>query len=188
MKIYVLLGHPDKESFNGQLFDRYVATAKKRGHEVRGQQLGAMHFDPVLWKGYGEKQELEPDLKTAQEHILWCDKWVLIYPMWWGSVPAILKGFFDRVLTPGFAFKYHEKDPFWDKLLKGRSYELINTCDAPKLWVWFQYRNGDFYTIKKATLEFCGLKKAKVWRLDKMKYKNEQDREKILLKIENSIK
>ena len=69
MKIYILLGHPDSESFNGKIFETYASFARKIGHEIRTQQLGQMKFDPVLWKGYKVIQELEPDLKIAQENI-----------------------------------------------------------------------------------------------------------------------
>lgn len=58
MKIYLLLGHPDTETLNGALADTYEAEALKKGHEVRRQNLGAMHFDPILWKGYNTVQEL----------------------------------------------------------------------------------------------------------------------------------
>jgi NAD(P)H dehydrogenase (quinone) len=131
MRLYILLGHPDSESFNGIICNTYKESAIAAGHVVRVQKIGEMKFDPILWKGYKGQQELEPDLLTAQENIKWCDKWVIIYPIWWVSLPAILKGFFDRTLYSGFAYKYHTSDPFWDKLLRGRSSEIITTCDAP---------------------------------------------------------
>lgn len=188
MKIYLLLGHPDDESFNGQIFDTYLKTLSDLGHDIRFQKLGKMKFDPVLWKGYKIVQELEPDLIQAQENILWCEKWIIIYPIWWGNMPAILKGFFDRTLFSGFAFKYHENDPWWDKLLKGKSAEIITTCDAPTIWIWWQYRNSDKNSIKRAILQFCGIKPVKVKRIDRVKYKGESERKRILDKLEMEIK
>jgi NAD(P)H dehydrogenase (quinone) len=187
MKIYILLGHPDSESFNGQIFETYVASARANGHEVKLQKLGNLRFDPVLWKGYKMVQALEPDLLTAQENILWCDHWVIIYPIWWGSLPALLKGFFDRTLYSGFAYKYHKNDPFWDKLLKGRSAEIITTCDAPRWWIWWQYRNSDLNTIKRAILEFCGFHPVIVKRIDRLRFKSESERKKILSSIEKRV-
>lgn len=67
MKIYVLLGHPDPESFNGQIAEAYKAAALAKGHEVRLQKLGEMRFDPILWKGYKVVQELEPDLQQVRK-------------------------------------------------------------------------------------------------------------------------
>lgn len=131
MRIYILLAHPDRDSFNGRLADAYEAAAIARGHEVRRQNLGEMTFDPVLWHGYRRIQPLEPDLVAGQQNITWCEKWVIFYPIWWGAVPALLKGFFDRALYSDFAYRYHDKDPFWDKLLKGRSAHVITASDAP---------------------------------------------------------
>lgn len=170
MNIYILLAHPDKESFNGRLADTYAQAAEAKGHNVRMQKLGEMKFDPILWKGYKEIQELEPDLKTAQANILWCEKWVIFYPIWWGAVPAIFKGFLDRTLYSGFAYKYHTNDPLWDKLLKGRRAHVVTTCDAPRLWIWWMYRNSDINAVRNATLKFCGFSPVKVTRIGRLKY------------------
>lgn len=184
MKIFVLLGHPDSDSFNGRIAETYVRAAIKAGHEVRVQRLGEMQFDPVLHEGYKKIQPLEPDLLTSQENLLWCEKWVIIYPMWWGTVPALLKGFLDRTLLPGFAFKYHTKDPFWDKLLSGKRAEVINTCDSPSLWVRFVYRNSDKHTLVNAVLKFCGIRPVRFTRIGRLRYLTEKQREKWLQKIE----
>lgn len=179
----MLLGHPDSDSFNGQIADSFYQSAVKAGHEVRMQCLGKMKFDPVLWKGYKVVQELEPDLKTAQENILWCEKWVIIYPIWWGSIPALLKGFLDRTLYSGFAYKYRQNGWQWDKLLKGRSALIITTCDAPVWWIWWQYRNSDLNTLKRATLQFCGITPVAVKRYGKLRKRNESQREQILKEV-----
>ncbi|WP_138991072.1 NAD(P)H-dependent oxidoreductase [Larkinella sp. C7] len=187
MKIYILLAHPDSDTFNGRIADAYENEARRKGHEVRRQNLGEMHFDPILWKGYKTIQELEPDLKQAQENIIWCAKWVIIYPIWWGSVPALFKGFLDRTLYSGFAYKYHTDDPFWDKLLKGRSAHVITTCDAPWWWIWWQYRNSDINTVRRATLEFCGISPVRLTRIGRMKYLNDQDRLDWLARIVKAV-
>lgn len=188
MNIYILCGHPFRKSFCGHLTDLYEQRALASGHNVRVQFLGEMKFDPILHMGYKDIQALESDLLQAQENILWCNHWVIIYPVWWGSVPALLKGFLDRTLHPGFAFKYRENSPWWDKYLKGRSAELIATSDAPGFWLNWMYRASDFRTLKTATLEFCGIKPVKTHRLDRVKHKNieilvKEAEKKILSKI-----
>ncbi len=183
MNIYILLAHPDRSSFNGQLADAYEKALLLHGHQVRRHNLGEMEFDPILWKGYAVIQELEKDLRQAQENILWCNQWVIIYPVWWGSFPALLKGFMDRVMLPGFAFKYHQKDPFWDKYLTKRSAHVITTSDAPAVWLWWQYSNSDIKAVKKAILEFCGIKPVKITRIGRVKYLNEQQRKNAIEKI-----
>ena len=185
--VYLLLAHPHKESFNGQLAHAYENALRAKGHNVRRQDLGDMHFDPILWKGYAAIQELEADLQQAQENIKWCDHWIIIYPVWWGSVPALLKGFFDRTILPGFGFRYHDKDPFWDKYLKKKTAHLVTTSDAPAIWLWWQYRNSDTKAVKKATLEFCGIKPVKVTRIGRVKYLNEERRASIIQKIVRNI-
>ena len=130
-KILVILGHPDVDSFCGALSKAYVKGALAAGFEVRELKLRSLDFDPILWKGYNKIQKLEPDLVRAQELIQWSDHMVFVYPNWWGTTPALMKGFFDRVFLPGFAFKYRENSQFWDKLLTGRTAHLIVTMDTP---------------------------------------------------------
>ena len=166
MRIYLLMAHPDTDSFCAAVADAYAEGARAAGHEVERQDLARMQFDPVLHKGYKTIQDLEPDLLRAQELITWCEHWVIIYPVWWGSVPALLKGFFDRAIHPGFAFKPHDNDMFWDKLLKGKSGHLITTSNSPWFYLLAAYRNSDVQMVKHATLEFCGIKPVKVTRLD----------------------
>lgn len=187
MNVYVLLAHPDRSGFNGQLADAYEKALLEAGHQVRRQNLGDMQFDPILWKGYAVMQELETDLEKAWENILWCNRWMIIYPVWWGSVPALFKGFLDRTLLPGFAFKYHQKDPFWDKYLTKRTAHVITTSDAPAIWLWWQYGNSDVKAIKKATLEFCGIKPVKITRISRVKYLDENQRSGMIAKIINTI-
>ncbi len=187
MKIYILLAHPDKASFNGVLADAYEKSAIEKGYEIRRQNLGEMSFDPILWKAYKTIQTLEPDLKIAQENILWCEHWVIFYPIWWGGVPALFKGFIDRALHPGFAFKYHETGPFWDKLLKGRSAHIFTTSDAPWYWILFAYRNSDVNTVKRATLQFCGISPVKITRFSGVRLSEEKTRLGWIEKVKNAV-
>ncbi|MHB1330897.1 MAG: NAD(P)H-dependent oxidoreductase [Minisyncoccota bacterium] len=128
-KIFILLGHPDKDSFNGTLSSEYERGATEAGHEVRCMNIGDMQFDPILHHGYKTIQELEPDLKSFQENMRWCDHFVIFYPSWWSTMPALLKGLFDRVWLPGFAFKF-TGDFSWKKLMKGKSARMIVTSDT----------------------------------------------------------
>ncbi len=100
-KILVILCHPDSNGFCGSITQAYVEGAMDTGAEIRELKLGELTFDPVLWNGYNKIQELEPDLVKAQELIHWSNHLVFVYPNWWGSMPALLKGFFDRVFLPG---------------------------------------------------------------------------------------
>ena len=128
IKKLVILGHPDRASFCGHLADTYVAAARAAGHEVSLMALGELEFDPVLRLGYKQIQPLEPDLLQLQEAIREAQQLVFIYPNWWGSMPALLKGMFDRLLLPGFAFHYQSPDAIrWQRLLSGRTAQAIVT-------------------------------------------------------------
>lgn len=129
-KIYLLLGHPDKNGISGAFADAYEAGAKAAGHEVRRHNIGEMHFDPVLHKGYRAMQELEPDLKAFQENVHWADHFVVIHPVWWVGMPAVLKGLFDRAWLPGSAFRYMKlpsgkRTPLWHRLYRGKTARII---------------------------------------------------------------
>ncbi|KAA0981386.1 NAD(P)H-dependent oxidoreductase [Pseudomonas sp. ANT_J28] len=156
-RILVILGHPASNSFCGALAERYAQSAVRAGHEVRQLFLGAMDFDPVLREGYQQVQPLEADLRRAQADIVWAEHLTLVYPIWWGGIPALLKGFFDRVFLPGFAFKYREGKAFPDKLLHGRSAHLLVTMDTPPWYYRWVYRMPGLHQVRKTTLAFCGI-------------------------------
>ncbi|WP_150688977.1 NAD(P)H-dependent oxidoreductase [Pseudomonas fluorescens] len=157
-RILLILGHPSTKSFCAALAERYAQSALDAGHEVRQLRLGEMVFDPVLRDGYQQIQTLEDDLNAAQSDILWAEHLTLVYPIWWGGIPALLKGFFDRVLLPGFAFKYRKGKAFPDKLLNGRTAHLLVTMDTPPWYYRLIYRMPGLHEVRKTTLQFCGIK------------------------------
>lgn len=163
--IVIILGHPDSSSYCAGLAETYATSAVEKGHNVKLFKLGEIEFDPVLRHGYKKRQELEPSLREIQEAITWANHLVFVYPLWWGSMPALLKGFFDRILLPGYAFKYRENSQFWDKLLAGRSAHAIVTMDTPPWYNWLIYKSPGHQQLKKNILEFCGIKPVKITSL-----------------------
>lgn len=157
-KILIVTGHPDAQSYCSALSDAYAEGASSSKAEIRRIDLSAITFNPNLQFGYRQRTELEKDLVEAQELIRWADHLVFVYPTWWGTMPAILKGFFDRVLLPGFAFKYRENSSLWDKLLTGKTAHLIVTADTPSWYNRLIYRQAGHIVIKKNILGFCGIK------------------------------
>ncbi|MEK7227282.1 MAG: NAD(P)H-dependent oxidoreductase [Patescibacteria group bacterium] len=128
-KVFILLGHPDTDSFNCTLADEYEKGALDAGHQVRRMNISDMQFDPILHHGYRLMQELEPDLHQFQENMRWCEHFTVFYPSWWSTMPALLKGLFDRTWLPGFAFRFTAEFS-WRKLLKGRSASMVVTSDT----------------------------------------------------------
>lgn len=155
--IFILLGHPDKDTLTGSFADIYAEEAKKAGHNVRLMYIQDMDFDPVLHKGYKEIQELEPDLITVQENMKWADHFVIVYPNWWCSMPAILKGMFDRMFLPGFAFRFRKDRPGWDQLMKGKTARVMILANTHPWLIHFLF--GDFTNeLSRGILGFAGYK------------------------------
>jgi NAD(P)H dehydrogenase (quinone) len=157
-KILVILGHPARSSFCAALADNYVAAAQAAGHQIKLLRLADLAFDTVLHQGYQEIQALEPDLLQAQQDILWAEHLCLIYPIWWGGMPALLKGWLDRIMLPGFAFKFSPTSSFQQKLLKGRTAHILVTMDTPPWYFKWVYRMSPVAQMQTTTLEFCGIK------------------------------
>ncbi len=182
MRILLILGHPDAGRFCGALAEAYARGAN--AHEVRRLYLGTLAFDPVLWKGFTEGQPLEPDLQTAQEAIRWAEHLVFVYPTWWGGLPALLKGFVDRVFLPGFAFAYHPGGLGWDRLLKGRTAHLITTMDAPVWYYRWVARAPGLRELRDSILAFCGVKTTKTLLLGSVKRSDGERRTRWLAQAE----
>ena len=182
--ILIINGHPDKESFCFALAESYKKGAEKSGATCKVINLIDLKFNPILTYGYRKISELEPDLIEAQKNILTADHLVIVYPNWWSTYPALLKGFFDRTFLPDFAFKYHIKDPFWDKLLKGKTARLIVTMDTPKWYYWLVNKNAGHHSIKIGILKFCGIKPVKITSFAPVKSANDKKRKKWLEEVE----
>ena len=182
-KILVILGHPDKDSFNGELARSYAKGAVSVGHEVKMLELGEIKFDPILHKGYKTIQPLEDDLLKAQEDIKWADHLVVVFPDWWGSFPAILKGFVDRIFLPGFAYKYTGIG-LWKKLLKPKTARIITTMDGPSFFYVFILFSAGIRIIKKGVLEFSGVSPVKTNIFSNLKKSPTKRIQNILQKVE----
>jgi putative NADPH-quinone reductase len=182
--ILIIHGHPDKESFSTALFDAYKKGAVASGAIVKEIIISDLQFNPNLGMGYRKRTELEPNLLDAQEKIKWATHLVWIYPVWWGSLPALLKGFIDRVFLPGFAFQKRENSVWWDKLLIGKSARIISTLDQPAWYYWLVYREPSNNAMKKLTLQFCGIHPVKVTSIGPLRLSKEAYRLNWLKKIE----
>ncbi|MGU3375851.1 NAD(P)H-dependent oxidoreductase [Chryseobacterium sp. M5A1_1a] len=182
-KIAIINGHPNKESFNFGVASAYRAGAVESGAEVKEIIIADLNFNPNLQFGYQKRMELEPDLIKAWEIIQWADHLVWVHPVWWGGLPALMKGFIDRLFLPGFAYKYRENSVWWDKLLMGKTAHIITTLDQPGWYYRLFYGRPSVNQLKKSTLEFCGIKPVKVTYLGVIRDSKEEQREKWLNKV-----
>ena len=181
--ILIIIGHSRPESLCGALANRYIEGAREQGRSIRDLWLGELAFDPVLHDGYSGDQPLEPDLIKAQEALAWSDHVVMVYPTWWGSFPALLKGFIDRTFLPGFAFQYRKNSPFWDRLLSGRSARLITTMDTPPWYFRLVFRQPGNQAMKRTIMQFCGFKPVRITNFGSVKASRPQTRDRWLAQV-----
>lgn len=176
MNVLVILGHPRKDSYCAALAKEYIRGAKEAGVNVESLILADMRFEMSVVVPSPQYQHMEDDVLRAQELIKWADHLVFVFPTWWGNMPALLKAFLDRVLTPGFAFREIQPDAF-DKLLSPRTAQLIATMDTP-VWVDRLF-NGAPATkaLTNATLKFCGVKPVRKMLLSPVKHSSVEKKE-----------
>ncbi|MEM7585666.1 MAG: NAD(P)H-dependent oxidoreductase [Acidobacteriota bacterium] len=158
-RILIINGHPGKESLSRVLAEAYEEGAINSDHRVRRVHLHDLDFDPDHENdGYRNRKPLEPALEGFLRDIEWADHIMMTTPMWWGGMPAKLKGLFDRAFVPGRAF-----DPLvieWGApkpLLTGKSARVIVTSDTPSWAMRWLYRNAIFHVIRKQLFRFVGI-------------------------------
>lgn len=183
-KVLIINGHPNEGSFNFGVANAYENGARSVGAEVKHLVVSELKFNPNLEFGYQKRTPLEPDLIAAWEAIQWAEHLVWVHPVWWGGLPAIMKGFIDRLFLPGMAFQYRENSIQWDKLLKGKTAHIITTLDQPNWYYRLVYGRPSVNQLKKSTLEFCGISPVKVTYLGIVKTSDFNVRKKWLEKIE----
>lgn len=181
-KVLVINGHPDAESFCTALANEYKKGADAAGARCEILHLGEMDFNPVLKYGNRKPMELEPDLAKAKEAVANADHLVFVYPNWWGTYPALLKGFIDRVFEIGFAY---DVAPELKGLLHGRTAHLIVTTDTPDELFNDHYGRPGHNAMQKCVLEFCGIKPVKIHTIGLIHGSDEAQRKEWLKTVEN---
>jgi putative NADPH-quinone reductase len=160
-RIAIIVGHARRDTYCEALGGAYKRGAESGGHVAEMFVLSKMSFDPILHEGFSKPQALEPDLQAAQDAIGRADHLVLVFPLWMGSLPAILKGFLERILQPGFAVERDENDAGYRPRLKGKSARIIMTMGmpAPVYRLWFGAHA--LKMLKRNILGFVGIAPAR---------------------------
>ncbi|WP_413533195.1 NAD(P)H-dependent oxidoreductase [Empedobacter brevis] len=188
MRIVVINGHPDKESFNSAIAEAYITSALSLGAEVRYIKIGELDFNPNLQFGYRKRMELEPDLEKALEDLFWSEHQVWIHPIWWLGMPAIMKGFFDRAFIPSIAFKLN-KDGHNEGLLKGKTARIITTAgDLSEKEYEDIYKSSGHIQLQKGILEYCGVFPIQSNFIGPLIKLNEKDRNNWIDQVQNFTK
>ena len=168
MEVLLIDGHPAAARLSSRVLDIYQA-ALPTDAKVTRIAVRDLAFDPVLHHGYAKRTEWEEDLHSFARLLDACDHLVIAFPMWWGSEPAQLKGLIDRVFLPGFTFGYHDHDQWWDRLIEGRSADVIATMDTPPLFLRLMYGDAIVKRWKRQVLGFCGFKPVRFLSLGPVK-------------------
>jgi putative NADPH-quinone reductase/1,4-dihydroxy-2-naphthoate octaprenyltransferase len=158
MNVLVIIGHPRKESYTSALAGSYMNGAGEAGATVRSIHVADLVFNPNVIYPTTRLQEDEPDILMAKESISWANHIAFIYPTWWGTMPALLKAFVDRVFTSGYAFRETEGGTGYEPMLGGKTAEIITTMDTPPIIYRLIYRSPGHHALGQATLEFCGFR------------------------------
>jgi len=174
-KVFIWVTHPGTGTLCQALADAYQKGCESMaGVEVRRMDLSEMQFDADTYAGYDEDApELEPDLLKWQEGIAWADHLFIVHPYWWGAMPGRAKVVLDRAFTPGFAFKYKGRGIAWDKLLAGRTADVVITSDTPPTIDTLIFGKPGRKVLKNQVLGFSGIKARKVLQFGSVKIADE---------------
>ena len=157
--IAIIQGHPDSSTrhFCHALADEYAKGAEDGGHDVMRIEVASLEFPLLRTKEEFEKARPPEAITRAQEAVAWADHLVIIYPLWLGSMPALLKGFFEQLLRPGFAFEYQKSGGMAKKLLTGKSARIVVTMGMPAFVYRWIFSAHSLKSLIRNTLRFCGV-------------------------------
>ncbi len=163
MQISVILGHPDANSFNHAIAKAAIEELARRGHAVCFHDLYAEHFDPLLTKDeFSRDACLPPEIRKHCEELKAADGIIIVHPNWWDQPPAILKGWIDRVVRPGMAYRFQENDSGEGVpvgLLKARHAVIFNTANTPAAREAEVFGDPLERFWKDCVFRFCGISK-----------------------------
>jgi putative NADPH-quinone reductase len=156
-KIAIVVGNPMRDSYSEALGEAYLRGAESGGHEAKLFVLARMKFDAILREGYRREQPLEPDLVAARQALGACDHLVFVFPLWCGDMPAIMKGFIERVLQGDLlAIQKSGGTASW-KIFKGKSARVIMTMGMPGLIYRWYYGAHALKLLKRNVLHLIGV-------------------------------
>lgn len=161
MRILVVVGHPLTGSLTHALAAAYAQAARTAGAEVRVHDLAVTPFphDPAsradLRAPDGDTTHLDPAVAALVDDVRWAEHLVVLHPQWWGTYPAVLKAYLDRVMLSGVTFRYRSGS-LPTRLMQGRTARTVMTMDSPGFWNRFAYRDAAGASLGRATLAYCG--------------------------------
>jgi putative NADPH-quinone reductase len=183
--ILIIDGHPDPspDRYVHALASAYAKGAHKAGHTVQVIDVARTKFPLLCTADDFEKGVAPSSIKAAQELVQQADHIVILYPLWLGSMPAMLKGFIEQLLRPGFAFAYVENG-FPKKLLTNKSAHVVVTMGMPGFFYRWYYRAHSLKSLERNILGFVGIKPVRATVIGMVGDKNSAKRQAWLKKFE----
>jgi putative NADPH-quinone reductase len=156
--IAIIQGHPDPDGghFCHALAQAYADGATAAGHNVRSIDIARLEFPLLRDQSEFETGTPPADIIDAQNALARADHILIVYPLWLVTMPALLKGFFEQTIRPGFAIKF-TSGYRWEKLLKGRSARIVVTMSMPALAYRVLFDAHSLRSLERYTLRFCGI-------------------------------
>jgi len=157
-RILIIQGHPDPggRHFCHALAESYGSAAVAAAHQVRRLDVGRVDFPLLRSKREWDEGALPPALADAQRDIAWAQHVVLVFPLWLGGMPALLKGFLEQVARPGFAIGVDGRGGPGAKLLKGRSARIVVTMGMPAFIYRWYFGAHSIRSLERNILRFVG--------------------------------
>jgi putative NADPH-quinone reductase len=158
-RIAIIDGHPDADPrrFVHALAAAYERGATEAGHEVRRITVAALEVPLLRTAKEFQSGTPSPAVRACQDSLAWAEHWVILYPLWLGSMPALLKGLFEQVARPGYAFAAARGRGLPRKLLAGRSARVVVTMGMPGLFYRWYYRAHSLKSLERNILAFIGI-------------------------------
>ena len=184
-RIAIIQGHPDPsgQRLGHALAGAYAAGAEASGHQVRLIDVARLDFPLLRTQREFESGTLPESLRGAQTDIGWAEHLVLFFPLWLGTMPALLKGFLEQVFRPGFAFGPGPDSKPWGKRLKGRSARIVVTMGMPALMYRWYFRAHGLKGLERSVLGFCGIAPIRETLIGMVEASDDRARERWLAKL-----
>lgn len=159
MNVVIIQGHPDNSQrhYDHELADAYARGARSAGHTVEMIDVASLDFPLLKNANEFNNGEAPEHIRSCQEQVRRADHLVIIYPLWLGGMPALLKGFFEQLFRPGFAMQILDGGKRWKKLLKGKSARIIVTMGMPAFFYRWFYRAHSLKSLERNILKFSGI-------------------------------
>jgi putative NADPH-quinone reductase len=161
--IFILDGHPDPADARlvHALADAYRQGAEQASHQVQVMRLADLTF-PLL-RSQTDYEEGEPvdAVRQCQHLMTWATHVVILYPLWLGSMPALLKGLLEQTLRPGFAFSTKKLGRWRVKFMNGKSARIVVTTGMPALLYRWYYRAHSLRSLQRNVLRFVGFRRVR---------------------------